>query len=227
MDTEAAAMMWTAQVTAVVGLALGVARLAHGLGRSAGGRARLRRLVLHRAVPWAAAGLSAAGAAVIVLLPWSAELPRRYADYLPDDAGGSGARSGAGSGTHPLAQAVLATMLIGGSVLLITVWWWLRYAGPPGRYRSLLRRSVPGVGGLLLLTGLACGWIADRTAPASFGWYMYSPLNDATFSPQIVNGEARAMQGVAATLTVLGLGALTAMAAFRAARRETTGPGRP
>jgi len=216
---EVAATMWTVQVSAVAGLTLGLAWLAHGLGRSAGSRARLRRLLLHRLVPWAAAGLVGAGVALLVLLPRPQSPPRRYADYLPSD--------GPGVGADPLVGSVLATMLIGGGIVLITVWLWLRSAGSAAWYKSLLRHCVPGIGGMLLLIGLVGDWIADRMAPASFGWYLYSPMTEPAIVSRMVNGEARAVHGIAGTLAALGLGVLTAAGAFRAGRRETDGRARP
>jgi hypothetical protein len=214
-----AQLIWTVQLSVVVGLTLGLARVAHGVGRSAASRARLRRLVLHRAVPLAAAGLAGAGVALLVLLPRPQELPRRYADYLPGD--------GPGAGGDPLPGSVLGTLLIGGSLVLVAVRVWLRYAGSPSRPTSLLRHCLPGIGAALLLAGLVGSWIADRMTPVSFGWYLYSPMADQDVMPPIVTGGARAAQGIAATLAVLGLGVLTAVAAFRAGRREATGPGEP
>lgn len=108
-----------------------------------------------------------AGGGILALLPRSLDLPRRYADYQPDVP--------AGGATASLPAAVLAVLLISGSVVLAAVWLWLRYGGLSGRRGSLLRHGVPVVGGLLLLAGLVGDWIADRMAPASFGWYLYAP----------------------------------------------------
>jgi hypothetical protein len=168
-------------------------------------------------VPWIATGLVCAGAAVLVLLPGPQPLSRRYGDYLPDD------------GTllpwsDPLPGAVLGALLTGAGVLLISVRMWLRHGSRPGRYRSLLRGGVPGVGAGLLLVGLIGGWIADQMQPSvSFGWYLYPPLNSPVTPPNFYD-QSRALHGIAATLAVLGLGMLTAVTAFRAGRRETTGP---
>jgi hypothetical protein len=161
--------------------------------------------------------LVCAGAAALVLLARPQPRSRRYSDYLPDD------------GTFlpwsdPLPGAVLGALLTGAGVLLIAVWMWLRHGSQPGRYRSLLRDGVPGVGAALLLVGLIGGWIADRMKPSvAFGWYLYPPLNTPVTPPTFYD-QSRALHGLAATLAVLGLGMLTAVAAFRAGRSETTGP---
>ena len=207
----------TAEAAALVMTAVGVAWFAHRMGRSASWRARLRRFLRHPAVVWAAVAFSVAGSGVLALLPRSQDPPRRYADYLPDD--------GTGDATAALPVAVLAVLLIGGGVVLGSVSLWLRYGGLPGRRGSLLRHSVPMVGGMLLLAGLVCDWIAGRMAPASFGWFMYAPLTDETHVPRGFGGAPRIAHSMAVTLAVLGLWVLTAMAAFRAGRKETPGIG--
>jgi hypothetical protein len=172
---------------------------------------------VRRGVPWAAAGLVCAGVAVLVLLPGPQPRARGSSDYLPDD------------GTFlpwsdPLLGAVLGALLTGAGVLLITVWMWLHHGSQPGRHRSLLRDGVPGVGAALLLAGLIGGWIADWMQPGvAFGWYLYPPLS-TPITPPTYDDPSRALHGLAATFAALGLGMLTAVAAFRAGRRETTGP---
>jgi heme/copper-type cytochrome/quinol oxidase subunit 1 len=205
--------MLTAEAAALVVTAIGVAWFAHRTGRSASWRARLRRLLRHPAVACAAVAFAVAGGRCLALLPRSQDLPRRYADYLPDD--------GAGAATAALPEAVLAVLLIGGGVVLGAVWLWLRYGGMPGRRGSLLRHGVPVVGGMLLLAGLVGDWIAGRMAPASFGWYLYAPLTNDTDVPPGFGGEPHIAHVMAVSLGVLGLCVLTAIAAFRAGRKET------
>lgn len=204
--------MRTAETSAAVVLALAIAWLAHGLGRSAPRRARLRRLVLHRAFPIAATGIVLVGIALVPLLPRPVGMPRRYADYLPDDQ--------TALGTDPRPGWILASVLIGGGVVLLTVWLWLRYAGAPGSRTSWLGHGPLVVGALMLVLGVGGAWIADRMTPDEFGWYLYAPLTDQPPVPPFLDDRGRIVQGVAAALVALGLGLLTALAAFRTGRHE-------
>jgi heme/copper-type cytochrome/quinol oxidase subunit 1 len=203
-------VVWVAEAAILVGATVVVAGFAHGVGRSAERRARLRRMTLRRTVPWAAVGLLVAGAAMFVMLPRPSGAPRRYADYLPD----------AGTGVGLLPGWVLAALLAGAGLLLLSVWLWLRNDSLPGGRGSRRPLAVAGVAGLLLVVALAMGWITDRSEPG-LGWFVYAPLSN---EPPVAPGDQlqRTQQAVAATLGLLGLGVLTALAGFQTGRREST-----
>ncbi len=202
-------MVWVAEAAVLVGATVVVAGFAHGVGRSAERRARLRRMTLRRIVPWAAVCLLGAGTAMFLMLPRPAGAPRRYADYFPD--------AGTGVGLLLLGW-VLATLLAGAGLLLLSVW--LRNGSLPGGRGSRRRLAVAGVAGLLLVVALAMGWIADRSEPG-LGWFVYAPLStEPLVAP--VDQLQRTQQSVAAALSLLGLGVLTALAGFKTGRREST-----
>jgi heme/copper-type cytochrome/quinol oxidase subunit 1 len=204
---------WLAEAAVLIASAMVVASAAHEVGRSAERRAQLRRVVLHRAFSWAAVGLVGGGTVLLLLSPRPRGMPQRYADYLSD------------GGTDVLSWLswVLAALLVGGGVLLLSIWLRLRNGSTRGGRRPG-RHAVAAAGVLLLAAGLGIGWTADTSQPGSYGWFAYAPLGTQPEISGPYGARQRTEQAVAATLGLLGLGALTALAGFRTGRRESTGP---